>query len=63
MKSKELNTKTAKELRNHVDKLRRKLSVQRSELHFKDVKDVRTIRRQRRELARTLTILRQKEEA
>lgn len=61
MKLAEMQKKDHKDLLKHASVLREKIATAKRELYTKDNKDVRKIRTLKRELARTLTIAKQKE--
>jgi len=60
MKAKELRMKKDAELKKTIGTLREKLRVLRFELAAGKVKDVRAIRQNRKDVAKILTILKEK---
>jgi large subunit ribosomal protein L29 len=60
MKAKELRQKTEKELRDLLNESRDKLGQLRFDLASKKLKNIREIRELRKDIARILTILSQK---
>lgn len=62
MKVTDMHTKTAKDLERHAEKLRTRLNETRSKIGVEEVKDIRSLRRDRRELAAALTIAAGKKE-
>jgi large subunit ribosomal protein L29 len=60
MKVKELRQKTEKELRDLLNEDRRKLGQLKFDLASKKLKNIREIRELRRDIARILTILKEK---
>ncbi|HEX9679050.1 MAG TPA: 50S ribosomal protein L29 [Candidatus Saccharimonadales bacterium] len=55
MKKPDLAAKTTKELERESEKLRLKLSELKTDRYLKEVKNIRSIRQTRRQLARVLT--------
>lgn len=57
MKAKELRAKSAKELSNNLDDLRKKLEVTTIEYRTKEVKNIKQIKSIKKDIARVLTIM------
>lgn len=61
MKVEEMRTKSPQNLSKHAEKLEKKLAEARTALHLNEVKDVKSLRTVKKELAQTLTILKENE--
>jgi large subunit ribosomal protein L29 len=57
MKAKELRAKSAKELSNNLDDLRKKLEVSAIEYRTKEVKNIKQIKSIKKDIARVLTVM------
>lgn len=57
MKAKELRAKSAKELSNTLDDLRKKLEVSAIEYRTKEVKNIKQIKSIKKDIARVLTVM------
>lgn len=57
MKAKELRAKSAKELSNNLDDLRKKLEVTTIEYRTKEVKNIKQIKSIKKDIARVLTVM------
>lgn len=62
MKVADMKNKSAKDLAKHADKLRQSLAETRSSRFIAEQKNVKKIGAMRKELARTLTFLKQQED-